>query len=77
MLSGNSNASSGTAHSTTSTSTSTSHQRQSTIFDPLPALPSRLRQATLKLVPPPVSPRFVSGSVSARLTTPLCRISAT
>ncbi|KAH9823988.1 tyrosine phosphatase family-domain-containing protein [Melampsora americana] len=37
----------------TSTSTSTSFNSNPNLFDPLPNLPSRLRKATLKLIPPP------------------------
>lgn len=51
---GNNGGGTSTASSSVTGQSSSSHQRQSTIFDPLPPLPSRLRQATLKLVPPPV-----------------------
>ncbi|OAV92462.1 hypothetical protein PTTG_27614 [Puccinia triticina 1-1 BBBD Race 1] len=43
--------------------TPTEHpEQQQSLFDPLPHLPSRLRQATLKLVPPP-NFGFIEGSL--------------
>lgn len=47
---------------TTSNHPSNPSSSSTTLFDPLPHLPSRLRQATLKLVPPP-NFGFIEGSL--------------